>query len=62
MTDHRCPKNGCNRRVPRAQFACREHWYQVSKPTRDAIYAAYRSGDTGAHMEAMGDALEELNR
>lgn len=63
MTDttHECPKNGCKARVSRSQFACRRHWYEVSKETRQAIYEAYRSGDTGAHMEAMGDAIEELN-
>jgi hypothetical protein len=55
---HKCPYGPCDRQVDRAQFACRNHWYWLPKDLRDAIWGSYRSGDTGAHMEAMSDAID----
>ena len=62
MTDstHECPKVGCSRRVPFHMLACRNHWYQVSKPTRDWVWDAYNSGGTD-HAEAMAKAIDEMN-
>jgi hypothetical protein len=36
---HRCPRRGCRVTVPNHLFACRAHWYALSKPTRDLIWA-----------------------
>lgn len=41
---HACHAVGCERRVPAAMFACREHWYKLRKPLRDAIWREYRPG------------------
>lgn len=37
--DHKCPRPGCNKRVPNSKFACREDWFALSRPVRDAIWA-----------------------
>jgi hypothetical protein len=62
MSDHKCPKNGCRVRVPNSKLACRTHWYQLSKPVRDAVYATAHLGllhpDRRAALDA---ALEEWN-
>lgn len=62
MTDttHECPASTCTARVPRSQLACKEHWKQISKPARDEVYAAYKSGDLGRHVTAMHAAIAEL--
>lgn len=41
---HRCHASGCNRAVPARMFMCRDHWYALPKPMRDAIWATYRPG------------------
>lgn len=60
-SSHECPKNGCHVRVRRSQLACPAHWRLVSKPTQQAVYAAYRSGDVLGHIHAMQDAIAEMN-
>lgn len=61
-TTHRCPADGCQRRVPRHRLACPGHWALVSIPTQRAVYAAYRTGDAVWHATAMQKAIEEMNR
>lgn len=63
MSTHRCPAPGCEERVPRAQYACRAHWFQIPKPLRDELWRAYRedgalSEPHLAAMEACDDFLE----
>lgn len=41
---HTCHAPGCSRSVPPKMFACRNHWYALPKPIRDAIWFEYRSG------------------
>lgn len=41
---HTCHAPGCSRQVPPKMFACRDHWYQLRKKTRDAIWREYRPG------------------
>lgn len=59
---HKCPKDGCEIRLPRHLLACSPHWYQVSKETRRRVNFTWRSGDTGAYLAARVDAVEEMNR
>lgn len=70
MSDHECPAEGCPRRVAYERLACPQHWYAVSKPTRDRVYRAYRAmRKTGiddvetyrAHEAAIAAAIEEMN-
>jgi hypothetical protein len=39
MGTHRCPAPTCTEQVSDAKLACRPHWYALSKPVRDAIWA-----------------------
>jgi hypothetical protein len=55
---HRCPRPECDRKVSDDQYACRGDWYALPEVIRTKIWRAWRSGDTAAHMEAMGEALE----
>lgn len=36
---HRCPAKDCTLVIRDDLLACRPHWYQLSKPVREAIYA-----------------------
>jgi hypothetical protein len=36
---HRCPAPGCTVVISNRIFACRPHWYALSKPVREAIKA-----------------------
>lgn len=60
-TSHECPRDGCPRRVPRHQLACKAHWFAVSPATRREVNAAYRSGNLGRHVAAMQTAIAEMN-
>ena len=59
-TTHECPGPGCTARVPRDMLACRTHWFQVDKPTRDRVWAAYRSSDIADHVAAMDAAITQM--
>lgn len=41
---HTCHAVGCTAPVPPKMFMCRQHWYALPKPLRDAVWAAYRPG------------------
>jgi hypothetical protein len=43
----KCPFNGCNQRVPLHRFGCRSHWFSLSKPERNEIWAAYNDYNEG---------------
>ena len=57
---HECPGPHCTTMVPRQQLACARHWKQVSPKAAREVYAAYRSGDTGRHYDAMAAAIAEM--
>lgn len=44
MSGHRCHWPSCPREVPPKLWGCREHWFNLPKPLRDALWAAYRTG------------------
>lgn len=35
---HRCPAGSCDIRVPDNLFACRVHWFMLSRPVQLEIY------------------------
>lgn len=37
-----CPAPNCKILIPQSLFACRSHWFSISKEVRTEIYAAYR--------------------
>jgi hypothetical protein len=56
-TGHRCPGAGCMVDVPRSQLACRPHWFSLPADLRGRVWAAWRSGNTEAHSQAIADCL-----
>ena len=63
-TTHECPKDGCTRRIPQSQLACRTHWYQVPAELRSAVWHAWANGlgaGTPEHMRAITAAVAALN-
>jgi len=41
---HHCHWDGCKREVPPKLWGCKEHWFKLPKPLRDAIWKEYRPG------------------
>jgi hypothetical protein len=41
---HLCHAPGCKTTVSPKMFTCRQHWYALPKPLRDAIWREYRPG------------------
>ncbi len=58
MSEHRCPAPGCERRIKVTLFACLDHWFQLPKDIRDAIWGAYRTKDTAWHAATAATAQE----
>jgi hypothetical protein len=55
-----CPVTGCDAVISSARLMCRRHWYHVPKPSRDRVWATWRSGTgvfTPAHRQAVSSAL-----
>ena len=60
-TAHQCPGPGCQVRIDRDRLACRDHWYQVSKPVRDEVWRLWREAPRSpAHLAALHQALADL--
>lgn len=64
MSTHTCPAPGCAREVSDDLLACREHWYALPKPMRDALWRAYNDHGRGspAHTAAVSSCLTALER
>ena len=54
-----CPHPDCQQRISRRLFACRIHWFQLSKPVRDAIWATVGQPGTRERVDAVKAATEE---
>jgi hypothetical protein len=62
---HECPVKGCPQRVSPSMLMCRQHWYMVPKPLREAVYAAWQDGagaGSPAHRAAMKAATDAVDR
>lgn len=60
-TTHECPKPGCDVRVPFEILACRSHWFEISRATRDLLSHLWRRAPgTDRYFEARARALLEL--
>lgn len=60
---HRCPGPDCGRIVAWYAVACRRHWYQVPKPLRDRVWAAWGDGEganTDEHIDAVQAAVATM--
>jgi len=42
---NKCPHPTCGRSKPIQNYACRQHWFSLTKVLRDAIWAGYRAGN-----------------
>lgn len=66
MATHTCYAPGCERPVPARMLMCREHWFALPKPLRDAIWAEYRPGQekdhkpSAAYLSAVREAQDYL--
>lgn len=61
--DHRCPGPDCRQQVSPEMLACSRHWYQVPRPIRRAVYAAWANGagaGSDAHYAAMERAIASM--
>lgn len=61
---HRCPGPGCAEQVPFEMLACRQHWYQVPRPVRSAVWRAWANGSgagTAEHTAAMELAIDSMH-
>lgn len=59
----RCPIPGCDEMRSTTQVMCKDHWFRVSKPTRDRVYDEYgRKPYSPAHLAAVRDAKDEASR
>jgi hypothetical protein len=56
---HLCPHPGCQARISRRLFACRAHWFQLSRPVRAAIWATVGRQGTRERIDAVKAAMEE---
>lgn len=63
---HVCHAENCNVAVPPKMFMCRQHWFMVPKPLRDAVWAEYRPGQevdkrpSGAYMDVAMAAVQAV--
>lgn len=67
-SEHTCHATACSKRVPPSMFMCRQHWFQLPKHMRDAVWMEYVPGQenrmdpTEAYMEVTREAIEYLER
>lgn len=61
MDDHKCPKDGCEIRVPFNTLACRPHWFSLPINLRGEISRAWRNNDLVRHAELRQQAVTFLN-
>ena len=56
-----CPHPECQQRISRRLFACRTHWFQLSRPVRAAIYATANPHRISSRerIDAVKAAMEE---
>jgi hypothetical protein len=54
-----CPHPDCQQRISRRLFACRTHWFQLSRPVRAAIYTTVGQLGTRERQDAVKAAMEE---
>jgi hypothetical protein len=57
---HRCPIDGCERRVPSYQLMCPRHWRAVPADVQRRLYRTWdhgRGAGTEDHIEAMDAAI-----
>ena len=60
---HECPAAACTEHVDPEILMCPQHWYQVPKPLRKAVWVAWRRGAGGpAHRAAMRAAIAAVSR
>ena len=52
-----CPIRGCLGEKQDNQVFCRDHWFQVPKPIRDAIWEAYCRKDRNASLKNIAEAM-----
>lgn len=65
MPLHRCAVDACVMMVRDGILMCRPHWFRVSEPTRERVWAAwrsYRNDPTMANLREYRAAVEQAKR
>ena len=57
ITENVCARPGCEAHIEGFQLACRTHWFDLPTSLRNRIWRHHRSGNTGAHHQAVVEAL-----
>jgi hypothetical protein len=59
-----CAKTGCQARIGEDDVACTEHWPQVPRQLRSAVWRTMCRAGAGSdpHKEAVAAAIAALNR
>jgi hypothetical protein len=50
---HTCHWPGCELEVPPAMWGCKQHWFMLPKPLRDAVWREYRPGQEKDKMPSV---------
>lgn len=58
---HKCPKDGCEVRVPRVILACTRHWFALKPETRRLVNEAWHHGTHADYQAARELAVNEMN-
>jgi hypothetical protein len=64
-TPHTCPGDGCTEQIPVNRLMCKDDWYRVPKPVRDAVWQTWDSGrgaGSQEHRAAILAAIGACNR
>ena len=64
MAMHKCPINGCPRKVPQHLLMCATHWRLVPKDLQREVYSAFDDGlgaGTEEHVHACRRAIDAVN-
>jgi len=60
MTGRSCAAHACDVRVRPGMLMCRDHWFQVTKSTRDLIMASWSARDMETYQLAVEEARDQV--
>ena len=52
-----CGARSCGKIISRSRVFCRDHWFMLPKPLRDAIWQAHRNRDHQASVNNIREAM-----
>ncbi len=58
---HKCPVGGCIVQVRHDLLMCKQHWFMVPAPLRDAVMKTWRRGNMRPYMAARQAAIKAVD-